>query len=96
MKSNTDVQPLFHSDRGFQCTNRAFHRKFEQAGMTQSMSRVAHCIGNGPIEGFWGILKRERYYVKRFTSKQELIRMIESYSTTTTHAGYSAISAFWR
>lgn len=30
--------------------------------MTQSMSRVAHCIHNGPMEGFWGILKRERYY----------------------------------
>lgn len=39
--------------------------------MTQSMSRVAHCIDNGPMEGFWGILKRERYYGRRFTSKQE-------------------------
>ena len=43
------------------------------------MSRVARCIDNGPMEGFWGILKRERYYGKRFTNKQELIRMIESY-----------------
>ena len=47
--------------------------------MTQSMSRVAHCIDNGPMEGFWGILKREQYYGRRFTSKQELVRMIESY-----------------
>ena len=47
--------------------------------MTQSMSRVAHCIDNGPMEGFWGILKRERYYGKRFTRKQELVQMIESY-----------------
>ena len=30
--------------------------------MQQSMSRVAKCINNGPMEGFWGILKRERYY----------------------------------
>ncbi|MEY8311396.1 hypothetical protein AALA61_05265 [Oscillospiraceae bacterium 42-9] len=30
--------------------------------MTQSMSRVGKCIDNGPMEGFWGILKRERYY----------------------------------
>ncbi|SDN46561.1 IS3 family transposase, partial [Acetanaerobacterium elongatum] len=44
-----------------------------------SMSRVAHCIDNGPMEGFWGILKRERYYGRRFTSKQKLIQMIESY-----------------
>lgn len=43
------------------------------------MSRVARCIDNGPMEGFWGILKRERYYGKRFTSKKSLILMIENY-----------------
>ena len=79
IKANPDAHPLFHSDRGFQYTNRTFHHKHEQAGMTQSMSRVAHCIDNGPMEDFSGILKRERYYNRRFTSKQELSRMIESY-----------------
>ncbi|MCI2056236.1 MAG: IS3 family transposase [Oscillibacter sp.] len=79
VKACPDAHPLFHSDRGYQYTNRAFHHKLEKAGMTQSMSRVAHCIDNGPMEGFWGILKRERYYGKRFTSKQELIVMIRSY-----------------
>lgn len=77
--ANPDAHPLFHSDRGFQYTNRSFHYKLEQAGMRQSMSRVARCIDNGPMEGFWGILKRERYYGKRFTSKQSLIQMIEDY-----------------
>ena len=47
--------------------------------MKQSMSRVAKCIDNGPMEGFWGILKRERYYGKRFTSREELVQMIENY-----------------
>ena len=47
--------------------------------MRQSMSRVAHCIDNGPMEGFWGILKREMYYGKRFTSKADLVNAIESY-----------------
>lgn len=79
VKANPDAHPLFHSDRGFQYTSRAFHAKLEKAKMKQSMSRVAHCIDNGPMEGFWGILKRERYYGRRFTSKQELIQMIESY-----------------
>lgn len=76
---NPDAHPLFHSDRGFQYTNRTFHAKLETAGMTQSMSRVAKCIDNGPMEGFWGILKRERYYGKRFTDKEELVTMIETY-----------------
>lgn len=79
VRANPDAHPLLHSDRGFQYTSRVFHYKLVEADMTQSMSRVAHCIDNGPMEGFWGILKRERYYGRRFTNKQELIRMIENY-----------------
>ena len=77
--ANPGATPLCHSDRGFQYTNRVFHRKLETAGMTQSMSRVGKCIDNGPMEGFWGILKRERYYGKRFNSREELVAMIENY-----------------
>ena len=76
---NTDAHPLFHSDRGFQYTNRGFHTKLEKAGMTKSMSRVGKCIDNGPMEGFWGIIKRERYYGKRFTDKGSLVNMIKEY-----------------
>ena len=47
--------------------------------MKHSMSRVAHCIDNGPMEGFWGILKREKYYGRRFTSKADLVSAIEDY-----------------
>lgn len=73
------ISMVWYSDRGFQYPNRAFHNKLVQVGMTQSMSRVAHCIDNGPMEGFWGILKRERYYGRRFTCKRELVQMIETY-----------------
>ncbi|MDU6231967.1 MAG: IS3 family transposase [Clostridioides difficile] len=77
--TNPDAHPLFHSDRGFQYTNRAFHEKLETAGMKQSMSRVGKCIDNGPMEGFWGIIKRERYYGRKFTNRESLETMIESY-----------------
>ncbi len=79
LEANPDAHPLFHSDRGYQYTNRAFHHKLEKAGMIQSMSRVAKCIDNGPMEGFWGILKRERHYGKRFTDRSSLVKMIEDY-----------------
>lgn len=79
VKANPHAHPIFHSDRGFQYTNRVFHTKLEAAGMTQSMSRVAHCIDNGPMEGFWGILKRERYYGRKFTDRESLVQMIEDY-----------------
>lgn len=29
------------------------------------------------MEGFWGILKLERYYANRFTDKETLVKMIE-------------------
>ena len=41
--------------------------------------RVGKCIDNGPMEGFWGILKRKRYYGKRFTDRASLVSMIEEY-----------------
>ncbi len=74
-----DAHPLFHSDRGFQYTSAQFHTRLQKHGMQQSMSRVAHCIDNGPMEGFWGILKREAYYGKKFTLKENLITAIETY-----------------
>lgn len=74
-----DAHPLFHSDRGYQYTSKAFHDKLEQAGMVQSMSRVAHCIDNGPMEGFWGVMKREMYYGRKFKTKEELIAAINDY-----------------
>lgn len=76
---NPNAGLLLHSDRGFQYTNRTFHARLEAAGIKQSMSRVAKCIDNGPMEGFWGILKRERYYGKRFTAREALVKMIEDY-----------------
>ena len=33
------------------------------------------------MEGFWGILKRERYYGRCFTSREDLVKMIEEYIT---------------
>ena len=85
VRENPDAHPLFHSDRGFQYTNRTFHAKIKAAKMTQSMSRVAKCIDNGPMEGFWGILKRERYYGKRFKDKETLVAMIEEYISYYNH-----------
>lgn len=79
IQNNPNAHPLFHSDRGFQYTSKAFHKKLMKAGMRQSMSRVGRCIDNGPMEGYWGILKSEMYYLKKFTSQEELTKAIEDY-----------------
>lgn len=79
MTANPGAHPLLHSDRGYQYTSKVFRAKLEAAGIVQSMSRVGHCIDNGPMEGFWGILKSEMYYLRRFNSAEELVSAIKDY-----------------
>ena len=79
IEANPDAKPLFHSDRGFQYTSRVFQCKLTEQGMTQSMSRVGHCIDNGPTEGFWGIVKAEMYNLQKFCSADELRKAIEDF-----------------
>lgn len=74
-----NAHPLFHSDRGHQYTSAQFYMRLKNHHMKQSMSRVAHCIDNGPMEGFWGILKREMYYCHRFTTRDNLVAAITDY-----------------
>ena len=47
--------------------------------MTQSMSRVGKCIDNGPMEGFFGTLKSEMFYSKRFETMDDLKKKIHEY-----------------
>ena len=77
--SNPDAQPTFHSDRGFQYTNKVFQNKLKNQNMEQSMSRVGHCIDNGPIEGFWGIIKTEMYQMYDITDETSLRYAINDY-----------------
>lgn len=76
---NPGATPLFHSDRGFQYTNKVFRIKLDDAKMVQSMSRISRCIDNGPMEGFWGTLKTEMYYLSKFKTFDELKSAIEDY-----------------
>ena len=76
---NPDAKPLFHSDRGFQYTSKVFKRKLEDQEMEQSMSRVGHCIDNGPTEGFWGILKTEMYQMYEIIDEESLRYAITDY-----------------
>jgi len=47
--------------------------------MTQSMSRVARCIDNGPMESFWGMIKSEMYYLHKFATYEELEAAVIEY-----------------
>ena len=43
------------------------------------MSRVGKCIDNGPMEGFWSIIKTEMYYLNHFDTYEELKAAIAKY-----------------
>jgi len=77
--SNPDAKPTFHSDRGFQYTSKVFQQKLKTYEMKQSMSRVGHCIDNGPTEGFWGIIKCEMYELYEITDEASLRYAINDY-----------------
>ena len=88
IKLNPDAHPLFHSDRGFQYTSPVFQHKLKEQGMTQSMSRVACCLDNGPTEGLWGIIKTEMYKINDILNKESLEKAISKYIDFYNHLRY--------
>lgn len=67
---------MIHSDRGHQYTSNEFKQKLDAAKMTHSMSRAGNCIDNRPMEGFWGILKCEKYYLHKYNTYEEIIMQL--------------------
>ena len=51
----------------------------KRADVCQSMSRVGRCLDNAPMEGFWGILKTEMYYLYHFEDYETLRKTICAY-----------------
>lgn len=70
---------IFHSDQGWAYQLKQYTSKLEAEGITQSMSRKGNCLDNSPMENFFGILKQEIYYGKKFYSYEELKETIEEY-----------------
>ena len=53
---------ILHSDRGSQYTSNDFREELLKAGVTQSLSGVAHCYDNSRMESFFATLKKELLY----------------------------------
>lgn len=47
--------------------------------MVTSMSRKGNCFDNAPIESFWGGLKNELVYHRRFATRAEAEAAIREY-----------------
>jgi putative transposase len=75
--NNTNL--ILHSDQGWQYQMKYYQHLLKKKGITQSMSRKGNCLDNAIIENFFGILKSELFYTKKFKSIDELKKEIKKY-----------------
>lgn len=72
---------LLHSDQGWQYQMKQYQKVLETKGVVQSMSRKGNCLDNAVMENFFGTLKTELFYLKKYESIDELKKEIKGYIT---------------
>jgi putative transposase len=70
---------IHHSDRGSQYCAMSYQRAVVSLEMRSSMSRKGNCYDNAPVESFWGTLKEEMVYHRRFRTRVEAQAAIQEY-----------------
>ena len=70
---------ILHSDQGWQYQMPMYQKRLKQNNVKQSMSRKGNCLDNAVIENFFGILKSELYYLKKYTTIENLKKDIQNY-----------------
>ena len=70
---------LVHSDRGVQYASKEYQAILNKNKFICSMSRKGNCYDNAPMESFWGKLKQEWLYGKRFKTRAEAKTAIFEY-----------------
>jgi len=70
---------IHHSDRGSQYCAITYQCAVVALGMRPSMSRKGNCYDNAPVESFWGALKEELIYHRRFRTRVEAQAAIQEY-----------------
>jgi len=74
-----DQPVILHSDQGWQYQMKQYQQILKDNGITQSMSRKGNCLDNAVIESFFSTIKSELFYLKKFTSINELEKGIKHY-----------------
>lgn len=62
---------LLHSDRGCQFTSEEYQRFLRGHNLICSMSAVGSCADNALVEGFFGMLKRERVNRRHYLTRAD-------------------------
>ncbi len=78
-KADKSQSLLLHSDQGWQYQMKQYQYFLDKHGIKQSMSRKGNCLDNAVIENFFGILKSELFYLKKYDSITQLKQEISEY-----------------
>ena len=70
---------ILHSDQGWQYQMSHYQHLLKEKGIIQSMSRKGNCLDNAIIENFFGTLKSELFYLKKYKSVGQLKTEISEY-----------------
>jgi transposase InsO family protein len=70
---------IVHSDRGVQYASKEYQKLLKKYGFICSMSRKGNCYDNAPMESFWGKLKTEWLYGKRFKTREQAKQAVFEY-----------------
>ncbi|WP_258866821.1 IS3 family transposase [Actinobacillus ureae] len=74
-----DAKPTLHSDQGWQYQMAGYQDMLRKHHIKQSMSRKGNGLDNGAMESFFGRLKTECYFGKRFETFEQLEKVIHAY-----------------
>jgi putative transposase len=74
---NTNL--ILHSDQGWQYQMKHYQYLLKEKGIVQSMSRKGNCLDNAIIENFFGTIKSELFYLKKYDSIAQLKKEIQEY-----------------
>jgi transposase InsO family protein len=72
-------KPMLHSDQGWQYQMGLYQQALKQKNITQSMSRKGNCLDNAVMENWFGIMKTEFFYQKKFDDVPSFKRELKEY-----------------
>jgi putative transposase len=78
-RRNPGAGLILHSDRGSQYCSNEYQKEIAKKEFICSMSRKGNCWDNAPMESFWGKLKTEWIYGKKFRTREEAKRAVFEY-----------------
>jgi len=78
-RMDANSKPVLHSDQGWQYRHRWYQYQLREFGVLQSISRKGNCLDNACAECFFGTLKSECFYTRKFNDVDELKVVLEDY-----------------